>query len=123
MHSSPPIDLLLGNNTGSIPIDLVVMFVDMDCYAILVIKLSYCLLVFYYSSLHSLTCFPDIDQITVSAGDVVNYTFLLLIRYPILQSHKCLLDDTDRVEDSFNLTLTGTDGVTQPVNPFRIPLT
>ena len=50
-YPSSPIGLLLGNNASSIPINLVIMFVDVDGSAILIIKPSYRLFVFCYPSL------------------------------------------------------------------------
>ena len=95
------------------------MFVDVDCYAIFVIKSFYRLLVFCYPLLHSSTCFTHVNLIAISAGDVVDYTFLLLIRYPILQSYECLSDGSDRFKDSLDLHVARADGPAQLVNPLR----
>lgn len=97
--------LLSGNNAGSIPVNVVVISVNVDSNAILVIEPSDHLFVFRYTFLQGSAGLTHIDKVAVTVGDPVDYTLLLFIEYPVLHSHKRLANGLNWFDDSFHLNL------------------
>jgi len=90
-YSSPPVEGLVLHNSCTLPVNVVILLVDMDRNAILLIKSPHSLLVLCEPLLQSSSCLAHVDMVTVMAGNLVDSS-LLLLRYSVLHIDKGLSD-------------------------------
>ena len=63
----------------AVPVDLVVMFVDVYCYTVLFIVSSHCSFLFRYPFLQSSTGFTHLNLVTVPATYILLFSNAMLI--------------------------------------------
>jgi len=102
-YSSPPVEGLVLHNSCTLPVHVVILMVDMDCNAILLIESPHSLLVLCQLLLQGSSCLAYVDMVTVMLGNLVDHSSLLLLRYSVLHIDKGLSDSPVRFGDQLQV--------------------